>query len=223
MTDGSGWDWRGVAPGSDSTPPIAPPPVAPPLVPPGTASPAPPPPAPSGSPVPPAAAVAPPPGGAESLSPEQLAEVWRTSREPAGKGSGLPRGPRGRGTLIRVGGLLMVLVTIAIMAVLGAKVISGLSSDDGTATTVGQALVTTSVPGAGAAPSPRDAAACEIERRTIETAAQAYVAITGSAPADLQALLDERLLVPDDELANFEIIIEGDQAVVRGVGPCAGA
>lgn len=220
MTDGPGWDWRATTPGPDtSDPPIAPPPPSPP----GPIS-APPTPPPDVVPVQLPAPPPPAPTGADTMSAEEIAEIWRTSREPAGTGLRRSRGPRRFGTAVRAGGLLMLLVTIAIMAMLGAKVLSGLSADatSGAASPASSGERATT-PDDGAASKSEDAAPCQLEQRTIQVAGQAYVAITGETPPNLQSLVDEGLLAPlDSGQPRFEVVSDGSTFVVRGVGPCAG-
>lgn len=142
--------------------------------------------------------------------------MWRTSREPAPKGR---RGPSvgpgpGRGAVLRVGGLLMVLVTIAIMGVLGAKVVSSFSSTD---TTLAPApAAADSAPASSASSAPL--AACAATGRTVELAVQAFEIATGAPPQDLQAVVDAGLL--DQVPSQFEVVHGSGTVKVEGTGEC---
>ena len=131
-------------------------------------------------------------------------------------------------------GLLGLLLTIAILALLANRVLSG--TDDAADVLTGSLppeLTTTTVPGATTAPGgegeggglpaiadPAQIATCQVNRSTLDVASQAYEITTGAPPADQQALVDEGLLaepIPTHELA------AGPSGVqITGVGECAG-
>lgn len=137
------------------------------------------------------------------------------------------RGPSGNAMgWMRGLGLLSVLVTIAIMALLSWRILSDTDGDDvdvvrdpGPASTAapvdpaGGAQL-----GEGGSTDRAAAAACEVNRRTVETAAEAYAITNGSPPANLEQLIDSGLLVPDTEL-QVEITPTGE---VVSTGACAG-
>ena len=131
-------------------------------------------------------------------------------------------------------GLLGLLLTIAILALLANRVLSG--TDDAADVLTGSLppeLTTTTVPGATTAPGgegeggglpaiadPAQIATCQVNRSTLDVASQVYEITTGAPPADQQALVDEGLLaepIPTHELA------AGPSGVqITGVGECAG-
>lgn len=111
----------------------------------------------------------------------------------------------------------MVLVTIAIMGVLGAKVVSSLSSTATTLPPVAAAAVPSTAPSASSA----GPAACAAARRTVELAVQAFEITTGAPPQDLQAVVDAGLL--DQAPSQFELVDRSGTTVLEGTGECAGA
>ncbi|HPU38706.1 MAG TPA: hypothetical protein PLS63_03975 [Microthrixaceae bacterium] len=167
-----------------------------------------------------------------------------SGREPVhgvrGQRYGSPRFA-GRGVLA-VFSILGLLLTLGIMAILGMKVLDGVSGssskDDATTGSV-LAELTTTVPGSDptapttAAPgapgtggpagatSAASAAACKANARTIETAAEAYNAMNGSYPSDVQTLIDAGLLQPKGPLP-FELHVQDGAVLVTGTGTCAG-
>lgn len=153
--------------------------------------------------------------------------------------------------MLAVFSILGLLLTLAIMAFLSMKVLDGVNgtskTDDNTTASVLAELTTTvpsSVPGSvpGAAPvtpttagSPGGAtggpagatgaaktAACVANARTIETAAEAYNAMNGSYPPDVQTLVDAGLLQSKGPLP-FELHVADGAVVVTGTGACAGS
>lgn len=136
-------------------------------------------------------------------------------------------------------GLLGLLITIAILALLANRVLSG--TDDAaevltddlpaelSSTTVPgstDATASTEVPGgeAGGAlnglTDPAAAAACQVNRNTLELAAQAYEIASGSPPPDQQALVDAGYLA--EVLATHELGPGPAGVQITGVGDCAG-
>lgn len=173
-------------------------------------------------------------GGQSSSSP-----TYRTPKNLRTSG-----GPRfsGRGVLA-VFGILGVLLTIGIMAFLAVKVLDGMSGqggsgEDNTAGNVdegGADLVVPGVPGAPAVPvapgvpgaaemdpggstDAARAAECELERATIETAAQAFELLHGSPPSSVDAIVAEGYLRPEDGGFSHELSPDG---TVVPKGDCA--
>jgi len=154
---------------------------------------------------------------------------------PAGGGSSRPdapprgprpvRGPSGNAMLwLRGLGLLSVLAVVAIMALLSWRILSDTGGDDvqvvrgDTASTVpGDDTPDGAQPGDAGTDS-ADAAACEVDRRTVETAALAYEMEEGARPPDVQALVDIGYLKPGLDL---QVEIAPDGTVVS-TGTCAG-
>ncbi len=154
-------------------------------------------------------------------------------------------GPRfsGRGVLA-VFGILGVLLTVGIMVLLFVKVIDGVSGDgdgDGTSGTSSSdepAAGTAEPSGGGAGPvvpvapgspdgaqldpdAPLDstkAAACETERLTIETAAEAYSILEGTRATSVDEIIAQGMLTPPE--GGFSHELSPDGAVV-GTGECA--
>lgn len=217
--DGStSWDWRasrGTARPASEAPPSGPLPSAP-------------------------SHQAAPPSGAASLSAtprpassfgHASSSTPRLSHEPVAPAPPMQEHRRFRSRPLRPGGgrvgaglgLLGLLVTVVIMGILGAKVVSSLGGSS-TVTIPGR------LPAAGSSdPASTGAAdgqvaagdvACRIERRTIETAAQAYQAINGEPPADMAALLQEGLLSADAE--PFEYVVVAGAVEPESTGGCAG-
>lgn len=71
---------------------------------------------------------------------------------------------------------------------------------------------------AAGAPGEADAAACDIDRRTLETASQMYEALTGAPPASQTDLIDRQLI---QELSPRFEISDGGSVVAIATGPCA--
>ncbi len=157
---------------------------------------------------------------------------------PAGSASsrpdGAPRGPRpvrgpsGNAMMwLRGLGLLSVLAVVAIMALLSWRILSDTGGDDvqvvrgDTASTVpGDTTADTTADGAqlgDAGTDSADAAACEVDRSTVETAAMAYEMTYGARPPDVQAIVDAGYLKPGLDL---QVEIAPDGSVVL-TGTCA--
>ncbi len=133
-------------------------------------------------------------------------------------------------------GLLGLLLTVAIMAVLVNRVLSDTSDPSDGDPRQGLAVPTTVAPGAasstGVAPEAGggvalpgatddlNAAACQVNRSTLEVAAQAHELQTGAPPADQQALVDAGALL--EPIPGFELTGGPDGVQVTGVGECAG-
>jgi len=119
--------------------------------------------------------------------------------------------------VLGVFGLLSVLLTIGILGILGARVVSSLNDKDGIAGVSaggvsGDTTATDDVAAAGGA-------SCAIERRTLETAVQAYRATNGGAPADQAAIVAAGIL--DAPVTSFEYR-PGAPEELTGLGECAG-
>lgn len=139
------------------------------------------------------------------------------------------RGPSGNAMgWMRGLGLLSVLLTVGIMALLSWRILSDTGGGDvdvvrdpgpAAAATVPEVVDPTGGAqlGEGGSTDQAAAAACEMNRRTVETAAEAYAITNGSAPANLEELVASGLLVPDAEL-QVEITPTGD---VVSTGTCA--
>lgn len=150
-------------------------------------------------------------------------------------------GPRfsGRGVLA-VFGILGVLLTIGIMAILAVKVLDGMSgsttedpspsanpADEG-----GADLVVPGAPGVPLAPGVPDgaqidpggstdaarAAECEVEATTIGTAAQAFELVHGSPAASVDEIVAQGYLEPVDGGFSHEL---GPNGEVLATGDCA--
>ena len=186
-----------------------------------------------------------PPPASESIGPYGGPSTGGTGgasgKEPVlgvrGQRYGAPRFA-GRGALA-VFSILGLLLTLGIMAFLAMKVLDGVSgsskSDEATTGSV-LAELTTTVPGADPAATPTpgattpgatgatgaaNAAACTANARTIQTAAEAYDAINGAYPPDLQTLIDSGLLQPKGPIP-FELHVQDGSVVLTGTGTCAG-
>ncbi len=138
-----------------------------------------------------------------------------------------------------------MLITIAILAVLANTVLSG---TDDAADVIGGSLppeLTTTVPGQGTAPSGADgttettvsdggvsgdglptlgessnAAVCQVNRGTLEVAAQVYEISFGAPPVDMQQLLDSGVL--SEPVPNYSVSAGPEGVVITGEGICAG-
>lgn len=148
-------------------------------------------------------------------------------------------GPRYSAKMIfSVLGLLGLLITVAIMAILSGRVMGDLGGGDrsvddalhlsSTTTTPGAPPVTSADPGAagpgsaGTGPvAAGEAQACATNIRTVETAAQAYEAMNGSYPPDVATLIGAGLLVPPERPLNVELHVVAGTPEVVGTGPCA--
>ena len=147
-----------------------------------------------------------------------------TRSDGAPRGPRPVRGPSGNAMMwLRGLGLLSVLAVVAIMALLSWRILSDTGGDD---VQIVRGDSASTVPGgdtpAGAQPGDAgtdsaDAAACEVDRRTVETAAMAYEIETGAWPPDVQALVDAGYLVPG---LDIRAEIEPDGSVVL-TGTCA--
>ena len=219
--------WAPIRPHADNEPSTgAPNPWDPPAAPEGAAPPPPPPSTPAQVPPP---AYVPPAGHVPSGAGAGSGGTGGKRIRPASTGRRAP-------SIAIVGGfgLLGLLLTIAILALLANRVLSG--TDDAADVLTGSLppeLTTTTVPGATTAPGgegegrglpaiadPAQIATCQVNRSTLDVASQAYEITTGAPPADQQALVDEGLLaepIPTHELA------AGPSGVqITGVGECAG-
>lgn len=151
----------------------------------------------------------------------------------AAGGSGTParhkgprpvRGPKGNGMgWLRGLGLLSVLLTIGIMALLSWRILSDTGGGD-VAVVRGNPPSDVSVApdagvqlGEGGSTDQASAAACEVDRVTVRTAALAYEMTTGAPPADLEDLVESGFLKPDLPL---QVEIAPDGTVVS-TGTCA--
>lgn len=153
-------------------------------------------------------------------------------------------------------GLLGLLVTIAIMALLANRVLSGTSDANDVVTDAGGGLEVTLPPelttpsaapadpanpadpadpavpttvapapvgGVGGRPAvgdTADAALCQTNRATLETAIQAFELITGAPPVDQQALVDGDIL--REPIQGYELSSGPNGGQVTGTGACAG-
>lgn len=133
--------------------------------------------------------------------------------------------------MLAVFGILGLLLTLGIMAFLAVQVLDGVSTtsssgssdlgaDDITPTTVAPDSSTEQAP-ATAPTEAADATACRVTLRTVETAAEAYNAMNGSYPPDVQTLVTAGLLASDEPI-DAELRVEGGALVVTGAGRCAG-
>lgn len=134
-------------------------------------------------------------------------------------------------------GLLGLLITVAIMAILANRVLSG---TDDAADVIGGSLpaeLTTTVPGQTAVPGQgseggdgggglssigesSNATVCQVNRGVLEVAAQAYEISYGSAPVDQQQLLDSGML--SEPVPNFTVSSSASGVVITGEGICEG-
>lgn len=194
----------------------------------------------------------PPPGGwpqlrtgrpADRYSPPvqvpRAGPMIESAPPPPAPGSPLPyrpvassRGPRFSGRSIVGGlGLLTVLLTVAILAVLGAKVMGSVGTSAESAPDVAADVTVGADPAApGSDPAPAGAgtnpstgaatsARCAAERATLETASDAYLALLGAPPSDQRALVDEGLL--RESIETYSLTVVDGSAVILGVGECA--
>ncbi len=164
-----------------------------------------------------AAAGGPPPGGAP-----------RTADRP--RGPKPVRGPSGNAMgWLRGLGLLSILLAVGIMALLSWRILSDTGGDDvqivrggAPSSVVPGDVPAGDVPAGGAEPGAANAeraaaAACETDRRTVETAAMVYELEMGSKPPDVQALVDADYVKPGRDL-QVEILPDG---TVVSTGTCA--
>ncbi|MBS1838419.1 MAG: hypothetical protein JST64_12075 [Actinobacteria bacterium] len=128
-------------------------------------------------------------------------------------------------------GLLGILVTIAIMALLSVKVLDAMGSSGskvGPAASAGPTgrAPSSTTPGtvelnpAGQVDRAR-AARCVADRQTVTTAAESYRAMNGSYPPDVATLQAAGLVLSDHPL-DLVLHVEGDTLSVVGTGPCTG-
>jgi hypothetical protein len=135
-------------------------------------------------------------------------------------------------------GLLGLLITIAILALLTNRVLSGTSDADvpiDPARTIPSTIVIDDAPGTetppgadqgdsggGGLPAGGNAnpAACQTTRATLEVAAQAYELMNGAPPVDQQALVDSGVLV--EPSPDFELTSGPGGVQITGVGACEG-
>lgn len=130
--------------------------------------------------------------------------------------------------------MLGLLITIAIMAILSNRVLSG-TSDAGDVlngkvppelTTATSASPDPAAPTATAAGGPSgltDAAkvaACQADRDTLETAIQAFEVMTGAPPTDQDALVAAGVLA--EPVPNFTVTLGTSGEQVSGEGICVG-
>ncbi|MCB9381000.1 MAG: prepilin-type N-terminal cleavage/methylation domain-containing protein [Acidimicrobiaceae bacterium] len=64
--------------------------------------------------------------------------------------------------------------------------------------------------------------ACAADKKTIEVAAEAYMAQVGEYPATMQAMVDEGLLRSADS-GNYTYALAGQSYTLTGAGECAAA
>lgn len=137
---------------------------------------------------------------------------------------------RSSGRTVRGGfGLLALVVTLGIMAILAGRVLDSspvTSSDDAPVPgDVGRTAQSAPDDTASSNPSPMagaDAAqlaACEADRSVLELASAAYATRFGGPPSDQAALVDAGLL--GAEVATHRLEVSSAGAVVVGVGDCA--
>jgi hypothetical protein len=125
-------------------------------------------------------------------------------------------------------GFLSVLAAIALLAVLGARVLDdtdevrtspvdaareldAAAGDDGPGAPAGGVVL----PGSGVAGQ----AQCDTNRTMLERAAQVHLLTRGGPPADQQALVDAGLLA--EPVPTHTLTVVGDEAVIAGTGACA--
>lgn len=135
--------------------------------------------------------------------------------------------------LLAVFGILGLVLTLGIMAILGSRIVDSMS-DDSPGSVADQVLPSDLAPdepggSGGTAPlrgiDASSQASCAVNKATIETAAQAHNLTVGSWPADLQALFDSGMLDPGfaaEASATFTVSPGGNGVVVEGIGGCAG-
>lgn len=139
-------------------------------------------------------------------------QIWAGARQPAGRE---PRNVRirparrfgGRGVLSAVG-LLSLLVGVAVMGLLGARVLSSTGTATGAPDRNPAELVTESVE-----------STCELNRRALDTAINLYEAATGVAPHTQDALVNVGMLT--EPVEHFTVRRVDGQTVVEAHGPCA--
>lgn len=154
-----------------------------------------------------------------------------SSRSSAPRGPKPIRGPRFSASPLIAGlGLLGLLVTVAIMALLAVRVLDGMNStakkvNSPTLPGPGGALVPVEpVPDGGQASGGNvtdaaRAATCAASKSVIETAVETYSTIEGSQPATIDDLVSTGFLQSNDGTFKLEPAPSGTVAVV-GVGVC---
>lgn len=105
---------------------------------------------------------------------------------------------------LRIVGLVSLLVTVAVLGVLGARVLSG----------TGDALSDADVMAA------TGRSRCELEREAVEEAVARHEAITGILPHHEDVLVNLGMLSKPVE--SFTVRIEDGRVVITGVGRCRG-
>ena len=122
-----------------------------------------------------------------------------------------------------LGGVARAMVTGSVLAELTTTVPGADPAATPTpgATTPGATDAAGTTPGASGATGAANAAACTANARTIQTAAEAYDAINGAYPPDLQTLIDSGLLQPKGPIP-FELHVQDGSVVLTGTGTCAG-
>lgn len=155
---------------------------------------------------------------------EAWAEVSKMDKPPQPKrfqNRPSRRGGGGGGGFLRIFGLVGVLVTIVILGFLAVKVLSGTE----TAAKGAGGGAATSTPAGPAPPSTvlgdASATACDANRRTVQSAAAAFVAQNGAPPKDVAELVAAGLL---SEVPPNIVVVPGmgtGSVTVEGTGPCA--
>lgn len=122
-------------------------------------------------------------------------------------------------------GLLSILVTVAILGLLGSRVLSGLDDADADAERtdlLDRIAGSDRTVASTVAPTDHSAVAlrqrCEQEQRIVMTAVRAYQATHGALPPDLDALVGDFLAAPVDTVSYR---VHGAEVVVDGAGECA--
>jgi hypothetical protein len=149
---------------------------------------------------------------------QQLAQIWRESRVDAPQ----PRrfrsrpGRRVSGRAVLGGlGLLGLLLTVGILGLLGARVLSSVDERSAPDLTVPGADPSGSDPATAA-----DPARCAADRRSVEAAVQAYTIQNGAPPTDLGEVVAAGLLA--EPVTSFEYR-PGASPELIGVEACAGS
>ena len=218
--------WPSLRPDADDGPSTgAPNPWDPPVAPDGSPATAPPPPPPQ----------APPPG---SIPPAYIPSAGGAPSGAASERRIKPASVTGRRppSIAIIGGLglLGLLITIAIMAILSNRVLSGTTDAgdvlNGTVppelTTATSAPPDPGAPTTSAATGPKGltdaatAAACQVDHDTLDTAIQAYELMTGAPPTDQDALVAAGVLA--EPVAGFTVTLGISGVEITGVGDCEG-
>ena len=126
-------------------------------------------------------------------------------------------------------GLLGLLLTIGIMAVLSTRSVSG--TDDATdllegrlpaelTTTTADTTTADPTTAPGAPLDPAAAVVCEANRDVLETAVRAHELTNGAPPPDQQVLVAAGLL--EEPVTTHELVAGAGGVTVAGIGECAG-